>query len=172
MPARIAADEPALVASLTLFGAITEPPEAARAGLLGRARKARDEGMDGIRRRGRRGHPLAGHPRRQQAGGRGGSCAESLMRQNPEGYARTCEALSKARAVDPALIKAPTALIVAGDCDPLVAPLSMGQGLADKIPGATVSVMDRCGPLVLRWRKAQESWPKLAEFFSGTKDKK
>jgi len=156
---RIAADEPALVASLTLFGAITEPPDAARAGLLDRARKARDEGMDGIA-----DAVAAATLSPATRSGKPEVAAfvrESLMRQNPEGYARTCEALSKAKAVDPVLIKAPT-LIVAGDCDP-VAPLSMGQGLADKIRGATVSVMDRCGHWITM-EKPQESGQKLAEF--------
>ena len=41
---------------------------------------------------------------------------ESLMRQNPEGYARTCEALARAEAVDARLIAAPT-LLVTGDAD-------------------------------------------------------
>lgn len=156
---RIAADEPGLVASLALFGALTEPPDAARAGLADRARKARDEGMDGIA-----DQIVANTLSPATQAGKPEVAAfvrESLMRQPPEGYARTCEALSKARAVDAGLIRAPT-LIVAGDCDP-VAPLSMGQGLADKIPGAAVSVMDRCGHWITM-EKAQESGRKLAEF--------
>lgn len=156
---RIAADEPALVSSLTLFGALTEPPEAARAGLTERARKARAEGMADIA--------------DQIAAGTLSSATrdakpevvafvrESLMRQDPEGYAKTCEALAKAAAVDGRLIAAPT-LLVAGENDP-VAPVSMGQMLADKIAGASLSVLDRCGHWITM-EKAQEAGRKLVDF--------
>ncbi len=58
------------------------------------------------------------------------------MRQDPEGYARTCEALAKASAADPRLIAAPT-LLVTGDAD-AVNPPSVAQALADKIAGASI----------------------------------
>ena len=44
----IAAEHPAKVASLTLFSALTEPTDAARAGLIARAKIARTAGMAGI----------------------------------------------------------------------------------------------------------------------------
>ena len=64
---------------------------------------------------------------------------ESLMRQDPEGYARTCEALAKAEAADPRLIAAP-ALLVTGDAD-AVNPPSVGRDLADasRAPGSSAS---------------------------------
>jgi pimeloyl-ACP methyl ester carboxylesterase len=68
---------------------------------------------------------------------------ESILRQPCEGYACNCEALSKARATDLRKITAPT-LLVAGSDDP-VAPVSMGQILADGISGAQMIVLDRCG---------------------------
>jgi len=155
---RIAADAPEFAASLVLFGAITEPPEAARAGLLERARKARAEGMAGIADQivANTLAPAAREKPEVQSFVR-----ESVMRQPPEGYALTCEALSKARAVEWARIKAPT-LLVTGDADP-VAPVSMAQVLADRIAGASLSVLDRCG----HWatiEKPQESSRRLADF--------
>jgi len=86
---------------------------------------------------------------------------ESIMRQDPESYARSCEALSKARAVDPRLIDAP-ALLVTGDAD-TVNPVSVAQALADKISGATLRTMDRCG----HWatiERVQECNQALADF--------
>ena len=61
---------------------------------------------------------------------------ESIMRQDPEAYARTCEALAKATAVDARGIAAPT-LLVTGDAD-TVNPVSVAQALADKIKGARI----------------------------------
>ena len=70
---------------------------------------------------------------------------ESIMRQNPEGYARTCEALATAQAVDARLISAPT-LLVTGDAD-AVNPPSVAEALRGKISGAQLSLVDRGGPL-------------------------
>jgi 3-oxoadipate enol-lactonase len=137
----IAVDRPDLVASLALFGAILEPPEAARTGLAGRARLARTEGMEPIAEQ-----IIAATVSAETRSTRPAAVAfvrETIMRQNPEGYAKTCEALAKAVAVDHRLIAAP-ALLVTGDAD-VVAPVGMARMLADKIGGATLSVLDRCG---------------------------
>ena len=68
---------------------------------------------------------------------------ESLMRQCPNGYAMTCEALANARAADARRISCPT-LIVNGDEDP-VAPASMARGLGDQIERSEVAILSRCG---------------------------
>jgi 3-oxoadipate enol-lactonase len=138
---RIAADHPGLVASLVLFGAIAEPPEAARAGLAGRARLARGGGIAEIADQ-IVANALSAHTRSSKPAVVA-FVRESVMRQDAEGYARTCEALAKATAVDVRMVAAP-ALLVAGDSDP-VAPAGMAQALADRIKGATVSTVDRCG---------------------------
>ncbi len=137
----LAAAHPALVTSLTLFGALIEPAQAARDGLAGRAQTARAEGMEGIA------DTIVANT--LSAATRSSNPAavafvrESLMRQDGEGYAGTCEALAKATAADARLISAPT-LIVAGSDDP-VAPASVGQTLADRIRGAKAVVLDGCG---------------------------
>lgn len=138
---RIAADEPGLVASLTLFGGLTEPPEAARAGLGGRARLARSEGMEPVAEQ-----IVANALSASTKASNPAAVAfvrETLMRQDPQGYARQCEALAKAQAVDHRLVSAPT-LLITGDGD-TVAPASMAQVLADRIKGATLALVDRCG---------------------------
>lgn len=137
----IAAEHPAQVVSLTLFGALTEPPEAARAALIARAKLARTDGMAGIADQIAAG-TLA--PRTHaESPAAVAFVRESILRQPPESYARTCEALAKALAIDGRMIKAPT-LMITGDCDP-VAPVSMAQLLADRIGAAALSVLDRCG---------------------------
>jgi pimeloyl-ACP methyl ester carboxylesterase len=65
------------------------------------------------------------------------------MRQNAEGYARMCEALAKATAVDPRLITAPT-LLLTGDAD-AVNPPSVARALAERIAGAKFASVDRGG---------------------------
>ena len=156
---RIAVEQPAMVASLTLFGALAEPTDAVRNGLQGRAATARAGGMGDI------GDVLVANAisahTRETFPAAAAFVRESVMRQDPEGYARTCEALSKAMAVDARAIKAPT-LLVTGDAD-TVNPVSVAQALSDKIAGSTLSTMDRCG----HWatiEKPQEATRKLADF--------
>jgi pimeloyl-ACP methyl ester carboxylesterase len=86
---------------------------------------------------------------------------ESLMRQNPEGYAWTCEALAKATAVDLRLISVPTFLLT-GDAD-AVNPPSVARGLADRIPGARFASVDRGGHWLMVEKPAESNrW--IAEF--------
>jgi 3-oxoadipate enol-lactonase len=134
----IAVNMPKCVASLVLYGALTEPTEAARTGLIARAGVARKDGMAGIADQ-IIAHTLAPHADAVTKA----FVRESILRQVPEGYARNCEALAGARAYDMRKIMVPT-LLVTGDCDP-VAPVSMAQSLADGINGAALTVLDRCG---------------------------
>jgi pimeloyl-ACP methyl ester carboxylesterase len=156
---QVAAREPALVASLTLFGALAEPLPATREGLAKRAQLARSGGMSDI------GDAIVANAlsayTRETNPAAVAFVRESVMRQDPESYARTCEALAKAEAVDPRLVSAP-ALFVTGDADTVNAP-SVAQALADKISGAVFRSIDRCG----HWatiEKAQESGRLLADF--------
>lgn len=139
----IAAQHPECVASLTLMGPILEPPIAARAGLKDRAEAARTSGMAGIAdavsqgsvsESSRRANPVVP-----------AFVRESLMRQDPRGYAEHCIALSEAKPADHKAIKAPT-LLIAGEKDP-VAPVAMGKALAEAIPDARLEVI----PGVAHW---------------------
>ncbi|MBV9218889.1 MAG: alpha/beta fold hydrolase [Methylobacteriaceae bacterium] len=137
----VAANSPDLVQSLSLFGAVVEPTDQAREGLRARARVAREQGLDAVAEATiaatlsgltRSSSPLAVALVR-----------ELIMRQDPEGYAQGCEALAKADAADHRLIGART-LIVTGDEDP-IAPPSVARALGERIKGASVVVLDRCG---------------------------
>jgi 3-oxoadipate enol-lactonase len=156
---QLAAREPGLVASLALFGALAEPLPATREGLAKRAALARSGGMSDIA------DTIVANALSAQTRETNPAAIafvrESIMRQDPESYARTCEALAKVEAVDPRLISAP-ALFVTGDAD-TVNSVSVAQALADKISGARLRTIDRCG----HWatiEKAQESGRLLADF--------
>lgn len=156
---QLAARDPALVASLTLFGALAEPLPATREGLARRATLARSGGMSDIADT-IAANALSAHTRETNPAAVA-FVRESIMRQDPESYARTCEALAKAEATDPRQISAPT-LLVTGDADTVNA-VSVAQALADKISGASLRTIDRCG----HWatiEKAQESSRLLADF--------
>jgi 3-oxoadipate enol-lactonase len=155
----IAAERPDLVASLTLFGALAEPAEATRRGLAGRAELARREGMAGIADQ-IVANALSASTRATQPAAVA-FVRESLMRQNPEGYAKTCEALAGAEAVDTRLIAAP-AMLVTGDAD-TVNPPSVGRALADRMPAAKFATIDRGGHW-LTIEKPVESNRCIAEF--------
>jgi pimeloyl-ACP methyl ester carboxylesterase len=68
---------------------------------------------------------------------------ESLMRQDPEGYARNCEALGGAKAANHARITAPT-LLLTGDADGTAAPAT-AKALAERVAGARVEIIEECG---------------------------
>lgn len=145
--AQAASQQSKLVSGLVLFGPLIAPPDAARTGIQARAAKARSEGVPGM-------HEIA------QALVNGALSAdsrahlpvtvayvrESLMRQDAEGYALTCEALANAQAAAVEQIKAP-ALLVTGDEDG-VAPPQAVRAMANRFHAARstrVVVLPKCG---------------------------
>jgi pimeloyl-ACP methyl ester carboxylesterase len=68
---------------------------------------------------------------------------ESLMRQDAQGYARSCEALAAAQSAALEDIRVPV-LLVTGDEDS-VAPPSTAYEMARRLPNARVVVLNRCG---------------------------
>lgn len=140
--------QPDRVTSLTLFGPLTEPSPEARSALRDRANLARKEGMTGIAqaivertlsKQTRETNPAAVSEVRK-----------SLSRQDPEGYARSCEALSAAHALDWRAIRA-RCLLITGDEDP-VAPPAMAQVLNQHLSSSTVTILTECGhwPMIER----------------------
>jgi 3-oxoadipate enol-lactonase len=158
----IAARHPDRVASLTLFGPILEPQDAARERLLARAATARHEGMSAVA-----DQLIASALASATANDNPVAVAfvrESHMRQDAEGFARSCEALGQAEQADHRLIDCPT-LIVTGDED-AVGPPSIAQEIADKIGGAKTVILNRCG----HWtpvEKSKECGKLLSEFVRG-----
>lgn len=140
----LAVTTPRLVRSLALFGPLASPPDAARPGIRARGAKARDEGEAGMQAiadtllttavsaetRTRRPVAVA-------------AVRELLMRQCPDGYARTCEALADAQPAEVGGITCPT-LLVTGDED-TVSPAQSVRQLGGRIAGARVEVLARCG---------------------------
>ena len=143
----LALKAPKLVRSLTLYGPLLAPPEAARAGLRARAAKARGEGAAGM-------HDitltllnaaLSAETRRTQPLAVA-FVRESLMHHSGEAYARTCEALADAQPARVENITAPV-LLVTGDEDG-VAPPQAVRAMAEKLHAARstrVVVLPRCG---------------------------
>lgn len=137
----LAADTPSLVTGLTLFGPILEPPAAARQGLRERAAAAREHGMAGIAEAVSRGSVDAAS--RETNPVTEAFVRESLLRQDPTGYASHCEALAGAEAAEHGKIKCPT-LLVSGERDG-VAPVAMGRELSQRIRGARLEVIGGIG---------------------------
>jgi pimeloyl-ACP methyl ester carboxylesterase len=158
----IAVQHPALVQSLALFGPVLALPDAGRQAMQARAAKVRAEGMagvaDGILQAATSGDTKANHPVR------GAFIRELLMRQDPEGYAKNCEALAGASAADLAQVRCRT-LLVTGDEDQ-IAPPSNVRSMGGMIEGARVVVFSRCG----HWtpiERAAECSAELGSFYFG-----
>jgi pimeloyl-ACP methyl ester carboxylesterase len=139
--AHLAAAEPNRVLSLALFGPLLAPSDQARTGIRARGAKAKEGDMQ----------PIAdalvqaatSSETRQKRAAAVAFVRESLMRQDPDGYARSCEALADMQAADTARIACP-ALLVTGDED-AVAPPSSVRAMGDRIKGSRVEVLRGCG---------------------------
>ena len=156
--------EPRLVRSLALFGPLTSPPDGNRGPIRERGVKARTEGESGMqliadsivqgstaaRTRSQRPVVVA-------------AVRESVMRQSPDGYARSCEALADAQAADVARITCP-ALLVTGDEDAISPPQAV-RGIAERLPGARVEVLANCGHWTV-YEKPEECSELLGRFYS------
>jgi pimeloyl-ACP methyl ester carboxylesterase len=155
----IAASSPDLVRSLTLLGALAEPTEATRKGLGARVQLARAEGMAPIAEQIVSGAISASTRSSQPV--TVAFVRESIMRQNPEGYAKTCEALAASEAADPRLISAPTLLLTGAD--DAVNPPSVAEALRARISGASLRLITGAGHW-LPVEKPAECNQRIADF--------
>lgn len=137
----VAAQLPEKVASMMLVGAMAEPSEAARDAIRERAAKVRAGDMraiaDTVAAAGTSSDTKVNHP------GAVAFVRESLMAQNPEGYARNCEALANARAADHSSIRCPV-LLVTGEED-RSAPVAVARALESAMRGAELQLLPGCG---------------------------
>jgi len=139
--AHLAAMEPARVKSLALFGPLLAPPDPARTAIRARGAKANEGDMQ----------PIAdalvqastSSETKQRRPVAVAFVRESLMRQRPSAYARSCEALAGMQSADTAAINCPT-LLVTGDED-VVSPPSSVRAMGDRIKGSRVEVLRGCG---------------------------
>jgi 3-oxoadipate enol-lactonase len=159
----LAVQHPSLVRSLALFGPLLAPPDTARRGIRDRAAAVRTDGMAptadtvvqvSLSADTRTNRPVAAALVR-----------EMLMRQDREGYARTCEALAEATAADVGRITCPT-LLVTGDEDPIAPPVAV-RTIAARMGGARALVFARCG----HWptlERPSELTAALQDFYFGS----
>jgi pimeloyl-ACP methyl ester carboxylesterase len=140
----LAAVAPQLVRSLALFGPLLSPPDVARPGLKARGEKARregDAGMQAIADSIVQAATSAETRARQPAAV--AMVRESVMRQCPDGYARSCDALAEAQPADPAAIGCAT-VMVTGDEDAIAPPQAV-RLIGERVAGARVEILPRCG---------------------------
>lgn len=163
----LAALEPRLVRSLALFGPLAAPPDASRGPIRARGERARKEGEAGMQ-------AIAdalvqsatSTETRQKRPVAVAAVRESVMRQCPDGFARSCEALAEAQPADVSKIGC-AALLVTGDED-AVAPPQAVRALAERMPRARVEVLSRCGHWTV-YEKPQECGDLLLRFYAQRK---
>lgn len=141
---QLATAAPEFVRSLALFGPLLCPPDGARANIRARGQRARDEGVAGMQAIADAivaGATSADTRRNQPAAV--ALVRESVMRQDPDGYARSCDALADAQAAPVERIACPT-LLVTGDEDGVAPPLAV-RAIGERIAGSRVVIYPRCG---------------------------
>ena len=137
----LAAKYPAKVSALVLLGAVGEPAEAGRQAQRDRAAVLRTEGTVAVA-PGVVANALSETTRRDKPEV-AAFVRELVMRQDPEGYARNCEALAAATdpgPIDPAL----PLLLLTGDQDK-VGPPEASRELADAHGTATLGILPGIG---------------------------
>jgi pimeloyl-ACP methyl ester carboxylesterase len=68
---------------------------------------------------------------------------ELLMRQDPEGYAQTCEASTAGKPIEPERFDCPV-LLIAGR-DDKVSPLALAEAFAARAKAAKLVLIEQCG---------------------------
>lgn len=162
----LALDHPELVKSLALLGPLVEPPDAARDGMRQRAGLARDKGVPGLQ-------EIAdaivkGATSDETKAQRPVTLAlvrESVMRQTPEGYAQSCEALAGAQGAAIERIGVPT-LLVTGDQDGVGKPDAV-RAMSERIAGSKVVVLSGCGHWTT-FEKPGDVTAELKHFYQAT----
>jgi pimeloyl-ACP methyl ester carboxylesterase len=163
----LAVKHPELVKSLALFGPLLAPPDAGREPIRQRAALAREKGVAGVQ-------DIAdtivkGATSDETKSERPVAVAlvrESVMRQSPEGYAQSCEALAGAQAADVERIDVPT-LLVTGDQDGVGKPDAV-KAMGERIAGSKVVVFSGCGHWTT-FEKPAESKAALESFYAASR---
>jgi 3-oxoadipate enol-lactonase len=137
----LAARHPGKVSALALLGAVREPAEAGRQAQRDRAAVLRTQGTAAVA-PGVVANALSETTRREKPEV-AAFVRELVMRQDPEGYARNCEAL--AAATDPGPIAPGLPLLLVTGSDDTVGPPEASQELADAHGSASVEVLPGVG---------------------------
>ncbi|PND34233.1 alpha/beta hydrolase [Achromobacter sp. HZ01] len=154
---------PGRVRSLALFGPLAAPPDAGRAGIRARAELARggDAAMQEIADAIVKGATSA--RTRQDQPAVLALVRESVMRQPPEGYAQSCEALAGAQPAAVESLDVP-ALLVTGDQDGVAPPANV-EALAGRIAASRYVVFGDCGHWTT-YEQPQACVQALREFYA------
>ncbi|SHK20109.1 Pimeloyl-ACP methyl ester carboxylesterase [Pseudonocardia thermophila] len=147
----LAARHPGRVTAMALLGAVAEPAEAGRQAQRDRAATVRAQGMVAVA-PGVVANALSETTRRDRPEV-AAFVRELLMRQDPEGYARNCEAL--AAATDPGPIDSAVPLLLITGTDDKVGPEQVSRDLAAAHGGATVEIL----PGVGHWTALEAAGP-------------
>ena len=137
----LAARHPALVSRLILLGAVAEPTDAVRKAQRDRAATLRKDGTVAVA-PGVVANALSETTRRDKPEV-AAFVRELIMRQDPEGYARNCEAL--AAATDPGPVDPGLPLLLITGSDDKTGPPEVSQAIAGAHGSATVAVIDGIG---------------------------
>ncbi|MEO0972245.1 MAG: alpha/beta hydrolase [Pseudomonadota bacterium] len=142
---------PERVQDLVLLGPLAQPPEPARGALADRAGLARKDGMTSIA------DTIAdvalSAATKAELPDVQGFVREMVMRQDAEGYALSCEALSRAQQADPSAIGC-RCLLITGDEDKVAPPANV-QALGEQLSHAQVDILDGCGHWTLNEKPSQ-----------------
>ena len=147
----LAARHPDKVSALVLLGAVREPAEAGRQAQRDRAAVLREKGTAAVA-PGVVANALS-DATRQDRPEVAAFVRELVMRQDPEGYARNCEAL--AAATDPGPVAPGLPLLLITGADDKVGPPEAGQELAQAHGQATVEIL----PGVGHWTALEAAGP-------------
>ncbi|MGJ7510274.1 alpha/beta fold hydrolase [Variovorax sp. GT1P44] len=159
----LAVRNPGKIKSLALFGPLVAPPDAARPNIVARAAAARggaaamQEIADAIVKAATSPETKAEQPAVLAL------VRESVMRQLPEGYAQSCEALAAAQSAEIERIGVPT-LLVTGDQDGVAPPANVAAMTA-RITGSHQVVFDGCGHWTT-FEKPQRCMQELEQFYA------
>jgi 3-oxoadipate enol-lactonase len=137
----VAVKAPKLVKSMTLFNSLLQPSQGMRDVMSGRAPAVRERGNFEAAIAVSNAALSASTKETQPV--TVAYVRESIMGQDPEGYARNCLLLAEATPTTLEKIKCPV-LLVTGDED-AVTPLSGARELKARIPQARLEVLNRCG---------------------------
>ncbi len=137
----LAAMDPERISDLVLLGPLAEPPEPARDALKARAAVAREQGMNGIA------DTIAdvalAEATKLHRPNVQGFVREMVIRQLPEAYAVSCEALASATRADLSRITS-RCLLVTGAEDGVAPPANVRE-LAENLASSEVHVLENCG---------------------------
>lgn len=137
----MALSAPHRIDGLLLFGALTEPADAARHALQARARSAMHDGMGDIATT-----VAAGALSSTTQADNPAAFAfvrESLMRQQPAGYAAHCNILASSKAYPCNKIKVPVHLVTGSEDK--VAPRTMAEQLNTELPFSRLEILSGVG---------------------------